>query len=201
MTTAWAGYGNTVTNSTMRTSANTLAGPTMGIMMYRTTNSSASDNSFTNNKILNFFVYAYYSFYANGDQFTGNEITRNTNADMATSGGVGASFIQYGISTNRSMNFNNNYIHDLPFKGATTGISGTFYISNSMYCRGTASNLFSISGNKVENILCAQNNYWVYGFYNYFSRYNNNTTTNWTMTSTNSAAIFYGFYVWYSFVN
>ena len=75
----YAGSNNTIQNCLMRTTNSNSPGPTAGIYVYGRSsgyNSNASNNTFKDNKIENFYRYAYYTYYTNGDQFIKNDVSR-----------------------------------------------------------------------------------------------------------------------------
>jgi hypothetical protein len=76
-TSATNGISNTVSNCTMRTLATNSAGPFFGVSCMGNTStysSTGDDNTFTNNKIQNFYYYGIINYYTNGNQFVDNDI-------------------------------------------------------------------------------------------------------------------------------
>jgi len=183
------GIRNTVTACTMRTTNSGNPGPAYAIVNQQSTSAyiaTATNNSFTNNVISNFFFTAVYNRYTNGDQYVGNDISR-TNAGSSTPCNLTMVGINswYTYSTNRSTAYRNNTFHSLPYVGAVAS-STTNYLNvwngfSAYYNYGNATNPFVIDANKFRNIRCMVN-------------FNNNEFEN-IETSITGAS--YLIYIWY----
>jgi len=193
-----SGSYNTVQNCTMKCNSGAAYGPTIAICDRGSSSkytSTPTNNTFKNNTIENYYYFAYYNYYTNGNQFLNNEITRKTSQLPYSSSRV--AYMYYTYSTNRSTKFDGNHVHDLPYAGATSGQTSTFYLAYMYRNYGTASNPVSFSDNVFEDIVVNSSSYYVYGYYNYYAKYNGNTIRNWT--STGSTSYHYGFYIYYSY--
>ena len=141
-------------------------GPTAGIYVNGATSSytsAASDNTFKNNTIENFYVYGIYLRYTNGEQILNNDISRK-NATGSSSSTLYGIYSFYSRATDRSVVIDGNRVHDLPFEGATTGPS-TFYGIYSFYNYGSSTNFFKIENNTFKDII-ASRLYVGYNLYN-----------------------------------
>ena len=191
--TTYNGVNNTIQNCTMSTRSGS-QGPTAGIYVNGATSSytsTASDNTFKNNTIENFYVYGIYLRYTNGEQILNNYISRK-NATAASATTLYGIYSYYSRATNRSVAIDGNKVHDLPFEGATTGPS-TFYGIYSFYNDGTASNFFKIENNEFKDIIAGRL-YVGYNLYNENLSLRKNIIDNVDATSSN----FYGWYSWYT---
>lgn len=198
-TTIHNGSYNTVNNCLMRTTNAGAPGPTFGITVRGGTSiytTTPSNNSFTNNKIQNFFFYGIYMYYTNGDQFLNNDISRDNASSNNANTSLWLSHAYFTYGTNRPTRIDGNNFHDLPFKGATTGSSGVVYGFYGYYNYGNASNYFSLSNNTFTNILCNTTNYTTFMWYNYWVNMSGNKIQNWRSLST---AAHYGFYTYYTY--
>ena len=198
-TTIHNGSFNTITDNLMRTTNANAPGPTYGITVRGGTSiytTTASNNTFTNNRIQNFFFYGIYMYYTNGDQFLNNDISRDnaTSNTANTSLWLSHAYLTYG--TNRATRIDGNNFHDLPFKGATTGSSGIVYGFYGYYNYGTSTNYFSLSNNTFQNIVCGTTNYTTFMWYNYWVNMSGNKVINWRSLGTGAH---YGFYTYYTY--
>jgi hypothetical protein len=194
----YSGSYNTVQNCTMKCNSGSAYGPTVAIMDFGSSSkasSTACNNTYKNNVVENYYYYAYYNYYTNGNQFLGNEVTRKTSVLPYSASRI--AYLYYTRSTNRSTKFESNYVHDLPYAGATSGQTSTFYLAYAYRNYGTASNPFIFSKNRFEDIVVGSSSYYVYGYYNYYAQYNDNVIKNWK--STGSTSYHYGFYIYYSY--
>lgn len=199
-TTTDNGKYNTVSGCLMRTTNSNSPGPGFAVVDQQGTSgytSTPSNNTVSDNVIQNFFYYAYYTRYTNGNHFKGNDISRANSTSKNLSSTVMVIYSYYTYSTNRSTEISDNYIHDLPYSGApiSQGIS-TFYGIYGWYNYGNSGNRYQITGNKMENIQVAGRIYYSYLYYSDFVDIkknhvirvnNNNNTTNYS----------YGWYFYY----
>ena len=194
------GSRNTIQNCLMRTTSNNSPGPTAGIFVYGRSsgyNSIASDNTFKNNKIENFYRYAYYTYYTNGDQFLNNDISRVN----ATSRNLFSSpyfvYASYCYSSNRSTSIDGNKFHDIPHEGATQGVSSTLYgiYANRVY--GTSTNYFKISNNDLRDVRGDGTIYGIYANYCYYTDIEKNTIKDWYGNGSSSS--FWGILAYYCY--
>ena len=129
------GTGNLIRACTFSTSTKKSPGPKYAVMdqqgssVYQKT---STHNTFINNKISNFYSYAFYFKNVNGEQCLNNQISRS---DAASQDDVDTSliviFAEGAVSTNRSFAISGNKISDLPFKGANP--SSTFNYLSTIY--------------------------------------------------------------------
>ncbi len=196
----YAGSYNTIEKNLMRTTNSNSPGPTYGVIDYGSSSLysySPTNNTIKGNTIENFYYYGLFTYYTNGDQFTDNDISRaNSTSNTGYSLNYGV-YCYYTYSTNRSTTIKGNYIHDLPFKGATSGYSSTFYGMYVYRGYGNSTNYLDVSENTFQNIVCNSSNYIVYGYYNYYTKYNANKVLKWKSLGTSS--YHYGFYMYYHY--
>jgi len=191
---------NKITNNTMTTTNGNEEGPMAGIYIYSSTTSSSSsntidDNEITNNTIKNFFNYGIYVFNNNGIKISGNDVSR----DAVTSGNANSTL--YGIQTDycqsatRAIDVTNNIIHDLPYAGASTGIS-TFYGIHSYYDNyyGSYTGTSEYSGNTIKDVVATSTLYPFYMYRTYYANFNDNKIEN---ISQKSTAYHYSLYAYY----
>ncbi len=186
----YAGSNNTIQNCLMRTTNSNSPGPTAGIYVYGRSsgyNSNASNNTFKDNKIENFYRYAYYTYYTNGDQFIKNDVSRVN----ATSRNLYSSpyfvYAGYCYSSSRSTSIDGNNFHDIPYPKATVGISSTTYgiYANRVY--GNSTNHLNISNNTMNDIRSDGTVYGVYAYYCYYTDIDKNTIRDWYMNGSSSS--------------
>jgi PKD repeat protein len=202
-TSATNGNNNTVSNNTMRTLATNSAGPFIGISCMGNTSSyssTADNNSFTANKIQNFYYYGVINYYTNGNQFTDNDISRdNATSSSTVSTSLYGIYSYYTYGTNRSTVYRGNNIHDLPYKSAsassTTNYIAYWYGVYAVYNYGSTTNPFIMDKNIQKNIVCYYQAYNHYLYYNYVVNLTNNTIDN-TITYA-SGYQSYGNYIYY----
>jgi len=197
--TVYNGRYNTIDKCLMRTTSSNSPGPTYAITdagassIYSNT---PSNNTFSNNTIQNYYYMGMYNYYTNGDQFLNNDVSR-ANATTNNCNSIQYfMYSQYTYSTNRSTKFDGNNVHDIPFKGATSGMTSTVYGIYAYYNYGNATNNFEYSNNTMQNILCNSTNYFMYGYYNYYANYNANKVIKWQSLGTGYC---YGFYMYYQY--
>jgi hypothetical protein len=153
MTSTYNGRFNTIDNNLMRTTNSNSPGPCYAITDMGTSSlasSTASNNTFSKNTIQNFFYMALYNYYTNGDQFIKNDISRANATSMNANSSSFVSYNYYTYGTSRASLLEGNYIHDLPFKGATAGYTSTFYAFYNMYNYGNSTNYFTLKSNKID---------------------------------------------------
>ena len=188
---------NTIRNCTMRTTNSGAPGPTFGIVDQQSTSfytSTANNNTFEGNTIRNFFFYAIYNRYTNGEQFINNDISR-----LAASSSSPCNTTLYGIwtyytyGTNRSTSYKGNNFHDMPYAGAsvssTSNYINTYYTLFGWYHYGNATNPFTFDGNTTRNVVAYSQFFHAYLYYTYAMNFQNNvvdknqsytTSTNYT---------------------
>ncbi|PHX92965.1 MAG: hypothetical protein CK532_01125 [Flavobacteriales bacterium] len=181
-----SGSYNTISNNTMRTTASSSAGPFYG--MVSTGNSSsysstAENNTFSSNKVQNFYQYGIYNMYSNGDQFTSNDFSRaNASSNSPISTALTGIYSYYTYGKSRSTSYTGNNFHDLPYSGASSS-STTNYISNftgaqMVYNYGTTKLPVIFEKNIYKDIFVYSYATVVNGLYNSVMDYNNNTIDN-----------------------
>lgn len=198
-TTIHNGSYNDINNCLMRTVNANAPGPTYGITVRGGTSiyaNTPSNNSFTNNRIQNFFFYGIYMYYTNGDQFLNNDISRDNATSNNANTSIWMSHAYFTYGTNRPTKIDGNNFHDLPFKGATAGSTGVVYGFYGYYNYGNASNYFSFSNNIFTNIICGTTNYTTFMWYNYWVNMSGNRIQNWRSLGTGAH---YGFYTYYTY--
>jgi PKD repeat protein len=196
-TTGQNGSFNTIRNCTMRTTNSGAPGPTFGIIDQQSVSfytSTANNNTFEGNTIRNFFFYAIYNRYTNGEQFINNDISR-----LAASSSSPCNTTLYGIwtyytyGTNRSTSYRGNNFHDMPYAGAsvssTSNYINTYYTLFGWYLYGSATNPVIFDGNTTRNVVAYSQFFHAYLYYAYAINFQNNvvdknqsytTSTNYT---------------------
>ncbi len=157
----------------------------------------AQNNSVEGCVIRNFYYYAVFMQYPNGNQVLNNDISRLN----ATSGGsttLYAIYENYPNASSRDNLVNGNNIHDLPFVGATTSTTNlsTFYGIALNYPTGNASYEVIADGNLIKNVAYLTGSRYV--FYVYYPVYTdvlNNTVDN--VDGTSTASTNYDYYIYY----
>ena len=104
----------------------------------------------------------------------------------------------YCYNKDRSTEISKNYIHDLPFAGATTQTTNmsSFYGIYNYYPYGNTNYSFVVDGNVIQNVAYTTSSRYV--FYCYYTQYmdiTNNVIDNVTGTSTSSTS--YDYYIYY----
>ena len=181
-TTGQNGSFNTIRNCTMRTTNSNAPGPTFGIIDQQSVSfytSTANNNTFEGNTIRNFFFYAIYNRYTNGEQFINNDISR-----LGASSSSPCNTTLYGIwtyytyGTNRSTSYKGNNFHDMPYSGAsassTSNYINTYYTLFGWYNYGSATNPYTFDGNTTRNIVAYSQFYHAYLYYAYCINFQNN---------------------------
>jgi PKD repeat protein len=198
-TTVYPGRFNVFNGNLLRTTNVSSPGPSYGIIIKGATSiytSTASDNSVTNNTIENFNFQAIHTNYTNGDQLLNNDISRANSSLNNGATSVSVIYAYYTYGTNRATRISSNYIHDLPFKGATAGYSSTFNGINAWYNYGSSSLYFDMTKNKFENIVTSATSYYIYSWYIYWTNMSNNSIENCRSLGTSAH---YGFYTYYAY--
>jgi len=184
-TSTYNGRFNVIDDNLMRTTSSNSPGPTYAIVDMGSSSvysSTASNNTFKNNEIQNFYYMGFYNYYTNGEEFLNNDISR---ANATSNNSYSVCYLYYNYytySTNRSTRIEGNNAHDLPYNGAVTagsGYSSTVYGMYNYYNYGNASNYFTIKDNTFKNIVCASTNYFSYSYYNYYIKFDGNIIKNW----------------------
>ena len=133
-----------------------------------------------------------YTTYTNGDQFTGNDISR-VNATSNNMSATGMSFYSsYTYSTNRSTKIDGNRVHDIPFTGAGKVGPTAFYGVYSLYNYGNSTNYYTIEKNEFVDMY-ATTVYAGYNLYNQNMRGISNLVDNWDAGGSH--------YGWYNLYN
>lgn len=176
------GFNNIIRNNLMRTTNGNSPGPAYGIFEVQNTStytSTASNNTFENNTIQNFFFWGINTYYTNGTHIIKNDISRasvTSGNPNSTSGGINS---YYNYATGRSLRADSNYIHDLPFSGSVPSSSNaSMHGMWVWYWYGSSSNPFTIKGNRVMNLTSATSSQGVYEGYGTFGKIEENRVEN-----------------------
>jgi PKD repeat protein len=190
---------NRIRNCTMYTQSGgsgpyTAVGLNGNTANYTTT---AQNNSVEGCTIRNFYYYAVFMQYPNGNQVLMNDISR-ANATTGGSTTMYAIYENYPYASSRDNLVNGNNIHDLPFVGATTSTTNmsTFYGIALNYPTGNATYEVIADGNIVKNVAYTTGSRYV--FYVYYPVYTdvlNNTVDN--VDGTSTATTNYDYYIYY----
>jgi hypothetical protein len=179
LTTAGASHHNVFEN-------NLVAGGYYGFVIYGTSgdNSLAQANVVRNNKIHDFYYYAFYHYYADSTQVIGNDFARPNQTSLTTA------YCIYILGASQNILVENNRVHNL-FDNDPSSVSATYgiYFSTGAAQAGKRS---VVRNNLVYNI---NNNGTQYGIYNTGSGnvlYYNNTISLDYLASTAGTA--YGAY-------
>ena len=199
-TTGQPGSYNTFSSNTFLTSSVNSPGPYYGISLNGNSanySTVAQNNTFTANKIQNFYYYAIFQYYTNGNSITSNDISR-ANTSIGGSTTLYGIYNYYSYSTTRSAEISKNSIHDLPFAGATltTTTLLSYYLTYNYYVYGNATYRSQIVGNSFYNIYTTTGS--CYGNYIYYPQYldiKGNTMDN--IQSSGASATMYMWYVYY----
>jgi PKD repeat protein len=199
-TTGQPGSYNTFSSNTFLTSSVNSPGPYYAVSLNGNSanySTVAQNNTFTANKIQNFYNYAIYEYYTNGNSITSNDISRVNTAVGGSTQLLGI-YSFYSYSTTRASEISKNTIHDLPFSGATllTTNLASFYLTYQYYTYGNATYRAQCVGNSFYNIYSTTGS--SYGNYVYYPQYLDikaNTIDN--IQSSGTAATMYMWYVYY----
>ncbi len=198
-TTSYPGRFNVFHRNLLRTTNVNSPGPSYGIIIKGATSifsSTPSDNSITNNVIENFNFQAIHTNYTNGDQIISNDVSRANSLLNNGATSVSVIYAYYTYGTSRATIIRSNYIHDLPFKGATSGYTSTFNGINAWYNYGSSSLYFDMTKNRFENIVTNATSYFIYSWYIYFTNMSENVIENCRSLGTSAH---YGFYTYYAY--
>lgn len=154
------GIGNLIRGCVFSTSTKKSPGPKYAVMDQQGSSvfqKSSSHNTFLNNRISNFYSYAFYFKNVNGEQCLNNQISRS---DAASQDDVDTSmivvFVDGAVSTNRSFSISGNKMSDLPFKGANPASNfnyiSTIYGVKAIKVFGSTKYPAQISQNEISRI-------------------------------------------------
>jgi PKD repeat protein len=158
---------------------------------------TAQNNTMEGCTISNFYYYAVFMQYPNGNEVLNNDISRS-NTTTGGSATMYAIYANYPYSSTRANAISGNDIHDLPFQGATTLTTNlsTFYGVYLNYPTGNATYRSVLDGNVVEHVAYSTGSRYVYWInYPTYTDITNNKVDNVDGTSTSSVA--YDYYVYY----
>lgn len=174
------GLNNVISNNLMRTTNSNSPGPSYGIVVTGSNSSytsTAQNNTFDKNTIQNFYYMGIYTYYTNGNEYTGNDISRANATSYNSSSTLIGIYQFYAYSSNRSNKVESNNIHDLPFVGATTSSApSTVYAFYNYYVYGSnySTNRSSISNNNVNKLRSTSSMYSAYNYFCYYMDFNGN---------------------------
>ena len=160
-TTGNNGVSNTIQNCTLQSSGSNSPGAVYGIIDQQGTSvykSTSTGNTFTGNTIKNFFKYAFYLRYVNGEQVLSNDISRSlSSSSCAVDTALHAVFLSDAFASSRSNLVSSNSIHDLPYKGAsassTTNNINRFWGVKLYNITGTGTYNTKIESNSIVRIM------------------------------------------------
>lgn len=161
------GMRNTIKNCILKTSSSNATGPAYAVIDQQGSgyySSVATDNTFINNSIKNFYTSAFYLRYVNGDQFISNDISRETaTSNSPVDSMMTIFYFHEGYSTNRSNYIGKNTTHDLPFKGASPSYSGNYLAGL------TGIEIYSVYGTSSYPLTLELNKFSTLSFAGYFN--------------------------------
>ena len=160
-TTGNNGVSNTIQNCTLQSSGSNSPGAVYGIIDLQGTSvykSTSTGNTFTGNTIKNFYKYAFYLRYVNGEQVLSNDISRSlSSSSCAVDTALHAVFLSDAFASSRSNLVSSNSIHDLPYKGAsassTTNNINRFWGVKLYNITGTGTYNTKIESNSIVRIM------------------------------------------------
>lgn len=181
------GIGNTISNCVMQSTGGS-PGPNYGILDQQNASGyskSATNNSFLNNRITNFYSSGIYMRYVNGEQAIGNKISRS---DASSSDGVDsivkAIYLGEAYTFNRTIRVDNNEFYYLPYKGATTSSTSNLisklYGVHAVNVVGDAANkwIVSLSGNSMHDLVYSSLFHGIFSEFGEVTDMNSNTIRN-----------------------
>jgi hypothetical protein len=146
---------NLIVGNTLSTKNNS-PGPAYGISIngsYSSYTTTPQNNTVIGNRILNFAYMGIYMSYVNGNQIISNNISRTATDTSYCSNTLFGIYLLHGVSGNRSIRIDSNYLHEFPIDTNKTGvIPATIYGIYSYSIFGNDSLHFSVSGNLVSKL-------------------------------------------------
>ncbi|NBV35996.1 MAG: PKD domain-containing protein [Bacteroidetes bacterium] len=160
-TTSNNGVSNTIQNCTLQSTGTNSPGAFYGIIDQQGTStykSTSTSNTFSGNTIKNFFKYAFYLKYVNGEQVLSNDISRSlSSSSCAVDTALHAVYLSDVFSSGRSNLISSNSIHDLPYKGASAGSTtnniNRFWGVRMLNVTGTGTYNTKIESNSISRIM------------------------------------------------
>ena len=160
------GVRNTVKSCTLTTSASASPGPTYAILTQGGTSSYSStgtENVFSGNIIRNFYRYAIYCLYTNGEKIINNNISRSAaNSSSPVDTLMICIGIENGRSGNQALTVSGNSMANLPYSGATSSATypiNTFYGVRLKNSDGNSSYPILIETNLINRVV-SLNAFW-----------------------------------------
>jgi PKD repeat protein len=147
---------------------------------------TAQNNTLEGCTISNFFYYAVFMQYPNGNEVLNNDISRS-NTTTGGSATMYAIYENYPCASTRANSITGNKIYDLPFKGATTLTTNlsTFYGIALNYPTGTNTFRILVDGNSIKDVTYSTGARYVYWInYSTWTDVTNNICDNVDGTST-----------------
>ncbi len=152
------GKNNTISNCLMQSTGGS-PGPNYGILDFQNSinySYTATNNSFLNNRITNFYSIGIYTRYVNGEQIIGNKISRsNASSSDAVDSSLKAIYMEEAYTLTRTVRIDNNEISNLPYYGASLSTSSLsqFFGVHIKYVVADPTNslVVSISGNYIHD--------------------------------------------------
>ncbi len=194
---------NKINGNIMTTTNGNEEGPYAGIYMMSSTTSSSgtntiNQNELTNNTIKNFHYYGIWVRNTNGTLIKGNDISRDAVVGISANSTMYGIYSYYNKSVGRALIIEDNKIHDLPFKGAMSGISnfyGVYSYRDNYY--GTRTGVSKVSGNTIDGVRSSSNLYPYYIYYSNVPNFDDNTAKNFSCSGTGNH---YGAYLYRSYI-
>lgn len=160
-TTSNNGVSNTIQNCTLQSSGTNSPGAMYGIIDQQGTSvykSTHTGNTFSGNTMKNFFKYAFFLRYVNGEQVLSNDISRSlSSSSCAVDTALHAVFLSDAFASSRSNLISSNVIHDLPYKGAsassTTNNVNRFWGVRILNATGNGTYVTKVESNSVLRIV------------------------------------------------